>query len=342
MGSSKKFALRGNVVDLAIGFTVGAAFTTIARSLVDDIIMPPVGLVMGRADFSDLFWVLRGGAEASPPYTTLAEAQAAGAVTVNYGIFINNLIAFLLIALSMFLLVRVVNRVDERLEQEFGAEKSQPGDPAEKEVCLLPVHHPLQGDPLPGLHLALRDGSLAGAWHRCFCSARVSRDSGPECERLTLFGSRAPSRQLGIRSTQAEEAAVNGMTRRMILRGAFLLIVVVALPGCLAAAAAAGAAGAIAYTERGATSLADAPVDALVQRTEAVFAELDIEITERTVNTEDNEVTLKGKRDDMEVTVEIEEQDADTAEVDVYARENLVQWDREFARSVLERIVVRD
>ena len=135
---------------------------------------------------------------------------------------------------------------------------------------------------------------------------------------------------------------MNGTARLMVLRGASLLMIVAALSGCLAAAAAAGAAGAIAYTERGATSLADAPVDALVQRTEAVFAELDIEIIERTVNTEDDEVTLKGKRDDMEVTVEIESQDEDTAEVDVYARENLVQWDREFARSVLERIVVRE
>jgi len=90
----KEFAMRGNVVDLAVGFTVGAAFTTIARSLVDDIIMPIVGLIVGEVEFRDLFWLLKAGPNQPPPYTTLADAQAAGAVTVNYGIFINNVLAF--------------------------------------------------------------------------------------------------------------------------------------------------------------------------------------------------------------------------------------------------------
>ena len=165
LGEFKKFALRGNVVDLAIGFTVGAAFTTIARSLVDDIIMPPVGLLMGRADFSDLFWVLREGGEAPAPYTTLADAQAAGAVTINYGIFINNLIAFLLVALSMFLLVRLVNRIDERLEQEFGAEKSQPGDPAEKKCafCLSTIPFKATRCPACTSHLDAASARIPGA-----------------------------------------------------------------------------------------------------------------------------------------------------------------------------------
>src|SRR5687768_14412414 len=90
----KKFALRGNVVDLAVGFTVGVAFTTVVKSAVDDLIMPVVGLVIGRVEFSELFYLLKPGPENPPPYATLAEAQAAGAVTINYGLFINSLITF--------------------------------------------------------------------------------------------------------------------------------------------------------------------------------------------------------------------------------------------------------
>ncbi|MCG8592541.1 MAG: large conductance mechanosensitive channel protein MscL [Proteobacteria bacterium] len=116
----RRFAMRGNVVDLAVGFTVGAAFSTIAKSLVDDLIMPPIGMALGEVDFSDFFVVLREGALAAPPYATLAAARDAGAVTLNYGIFINHLVAFLLIALAMFALVRLVNRLDEKLEAEFG------------------------------------------------------------------------------------------------------------------------------------------------------------------------------------------------------------------------------
>jgi large conductance mechanosensitive channel len=127
----KKFALRGNVIDLAVGFTVGAAFSTIARSLVDDIIMPVVGLIIGQVEFTDLFLVLKAGAEKPPPYTTLAEAQAAGAVTVNYGLFINSIITFLIIALAMFLLVRAINRIEERIERELGI-RQQENEPVSK------------------------------------------------------------------------------------------------------------------------------------------------------------------------------------------------------------------
>jgi len=121
LGEFKKFAMRGNVVDLAVGFTVGAAFTTIARSLVDDILMPPAGLVLGRTDFSDLYWLLRAGTEAPPPYATLADAQAAGAVTLNYGLFINAVLTFLIVAVAMFLVIRGINRVDRELERRSGA-----------------------------------------------------------------------------------------------------------------------------------------------------------------------------------------------------------------------------
>lgn len=141
LGEFKKFALRGNVIDLAVGFTVGAAFVTIVKSLVNDIIMPPVGLLLRKADFADLYVVLREGPKTDGPYATLADAQAAGAVTVNYGAFLNNLVAFLLVALTMFAIVRVINRVDEKLEVEFGREKPQPGKPTEKKCpyCLSTI-----------------------------------------------------------------------------------------------------------------------------------------------------------------------------------------------------------
>jgi len=139
-GEFKKFALRGNLIDLAVGFTVGAAFTTIVKSLVSDIIMPPIGLLIGRADFANFFWLLRAGGKTAP-YTTLEEAQAAGAVTVNYGVFLNNMVAFLIVAITMFLVVRLINRLDAKLEEEFGQEKPKAGEPTEKKCpyCLSTI-----------------------------------------------------------------------------------------------------------------------------------------------------------------------------------------------------------
>lgn len=136
----KKFTLRGNLVDMAVGFTVGAAFTSIARSLVDDVIMPPVGLLLGRSDFSDLFWLLRAG-EAAPPYNTLADAQAAGAVTINYGVFVNAVLAFLLVAVAMFLVIRAINRIDRQLERDAGAAEAAPAEPETKKCpfCLTTI-----------------------------------------------------------------------------------------------------------------------------------------------------------------------------------------------------------
>jgi large conductance mechanosensitive channel len=137
----KKFALRGNVVDMAVGFTVGAAFATIARSLVDDLLMPPLGLLLGGADLSDRFWLLRAAPEVAPPYATLADAQAAGAVTMNYGLFLNAVLTFLIIALAVYLLVRAMNRVEAEMEERFGEEPPQPGEPADKKCrfCLSTV-----------------------------------------------------------------------------------------------------------------------------------------------------------------------------------------------------------
>jgi large conductance mechanosensitive channel len=107
----KAFAMRGNVLDLAVGIIIGGAFGTIVKSLVDDVIMPPIGLALGNVDFSDLFFLMKEGAKAAPPYATLAEAQAAGAVTINYGLFVNSIITFLIVAFAVFLLVRAANRL---------------------------------------------------------------------------------------------------------------------------------------------------------------------------------------------------------------------------------------
>lgn len=119
----KEFALRGNVMDLAIGIIIGSAFTTIVQSLVDDILMPPIGLLVGNVDFADLFLVLDQGIPPGP-YQTLAAAQEAGAVTVNYGLFINNIVVFLIVALATFLLVRSINRL--YLEKQEGEETEEP------------------------------------------------------------------------------------------------------------------------------------------------------------------------------------------------------------------------
>lgn len=117
MDEFKKFALRGNVIDLAVGFTVGAAFTTIAKSLVDDIIMPPMGAIMGSVDFKDFFLVIKEGRTALPDAATLADAKTAGAVTLNYGMFLNNIITFLLIAFAMFLIIRTINRLEAQFDR---------------------------------------------------------------------------------------------------------------------------------------------------------------------------------------------------------------------------------
>ncbi|MGH7526542.1 MAG: large-conductance mechanosensitive channel protein MscL [Gemmatimonadales bacterium] len=128
----KAFAMRGNVLDLAVGIIIGGAFGTIVKSLVDDVIMPPIGLVLGNVDFSDLFLLLKEGAKAQPPYTTIAEAQAAGAVTINYGLFVNSIITFLIIAFAVFLLVRAVNRMQP---QEATAAPSTKDCP----YCRMPI-----------------------------------------------------------------------------------------------------------------------------------------------------------------------------------------------------------
>jgi large conductance mechanosensitive channel len=111
----KEFAVKGNVLDMAVGIIIGAAFGTIVRSLVDDVIMPPIGIILGNVDFSALFIMLKQG-NMPPPYNTLVEAKNAGAVTLNYGIFINNIISFVIVAFSVFILIKGMNKMRRKKE----------------------------------------------------------------------------------------------------------------------------------------------------------------------------------------------------------------------------------
>jgi large conductance mechanosensitive channel len=120
----KEFAMRGNVIDLAVGVIVGAAFTTIVNSLVGDIIMPPLGLLTGGIDFTNHFITLKGGR-----FETLEAAKAAGAVTVNYGVFLNAVLRFLIVAFAVFLLVRQINRLH----------RQEPPPPAPQERLLAEI-----------------------------------------------------------------------------------------------------------------------------------------------------------------------------------------------------------
>ncbi|HVC37462.1 MAG TPA: large-conductance mechanosensitive channel protein MscL [Gammaproteobacteria bacterium] len=115
------FVMRGNVVDMAVGIIIGAAFGAIIKSLVADVIMPPIGLALGNVDFSNLFVVLKNGAKAAPPYDTIAQAHAAGAVTLNYGLFINTIITFIIVAISVFILIRAMMHLQNRLTKPEAA-----------------------------------------------------------------------------------------------------------------------------------------------------------------------------------------------------------------------------
>jgi large conductance mechanosensitive channel len=123
----KEFALRGNVVDMAVGIIIGAAFSTIVRSLVDDIIMPPIGVVTGGVDFSNMFVALNG-----QHYDSLAQAKQAGAPTINFGLFINNVISFVIVAFVLFMAIKGMNRLRRKQEE---APATEP--PPSQEVQLL-------------------------------------------------------------------------------------------------------------------------------------------------------------------------------------------------------------
>ena len=134
----RDFAMRGNVIDLAVGIIIGAAFTTIVNSLVNDLIMPPLGLLIGGIDFSSFFVTLKGGS-----YPTLEAAKAAGAVTMNYGLFINAVIRFAIVAFAIFILVKQINR----LTAEKPAEPAPPPEPPRQEVLLAEIRDLLKARP---------------------------------------------------------------------------------------------------------------------------------------------------------------------------------------------------
>lgn len=134
----KQFAVKGNVVDMAVGIIIGGAFGTIVKSLVNDIIMPPIGLLLRGVDFSNLFFVIDGSGE----FQTVEQAAAEGAVTVNYGLFINNVVSFLIVAFAVFLLVKSINRL--RREEEVVPEK--PKEPSEEILLLREIRDSLKRD----------------------------------------------------------------------------------------------------------------------------------------------------------------------------------------------------
>jgi large conductance mechanosensitive channel len=130
----REFAMRGNMVDLAVAFIMGGAFGSIVTSLVTDIIMPPIGLVLGNVDFANLFLVLKEGTKAGH-YAALADAKAAGAITVNYGVFFNTVISFLIVSFSMFFIVRNINKL-KRQKEALAVEPTT----KECQYCLSTIH----------------------------------------------------------------------------------------------------------------------------------------------------------------------------------------------------------
>ncbi|GGF23230.1 large-conductance mechanosensitive channel [Aliidongia dinghuensis] len=132
----KKFAIRGNVIDLAVGIIIGTAFTAIVTSLVNDVLMPPLGLIIGGIDFSDFFVTLKGGG-----HETLAAAKAAGDVTINYGLFLNSIIKFIIVAFAVFLLVRYINKL-------AGPKDTAPPPPSKSELLLAEIRDLLKQRPV--------------------------------------------------------------------------------------------------------------------------------------------------------------------------------------------------
>ena len=121
----KEFAMRGNVLDMAVGIIIGASFGSIVKSLVDDVIMPPIGLILGNVDFANLYLVLKDGSAAGP-YASLVEAKKAGAVSINYGLFVNAVISFMIVAFAVFLLIRALNKLQKPKPAEAPVTKDCP------------------------------------------------------------------------------------------------------------------------------------------------------------------------------------------------------------------------
>jgi large conductance mechanosensitive channel len=138
----KEFAMRGNVLDMAVGIIIGGAFGTIISSMVNDVLMPPIGLALGNVDFSNLFVVLKEGTAAAAPYAALADAKAAGAVTINYGLFINSVVSFLIVAFCVFMMIRTMNRLKR-------AEVAPPAAPTTRDCPFCYTAIPLKASRCP-------------------------------------------------------------------------------------------------------------------------------------------------------------------------------------------------
>ncbi len=137
----KTFARRGNVVDMAVGIIIGGAFGTIVKSLVDDVLMPPLGLLLGGVDFSNFFFVMKQGTVPGP-YASLSSAKAAGAVSVNYGVFLNSVISFMIVAFAVFMLIRAINAMHLQDEEA-------PAPPATKECPFCASAIPIKASRCP-------------------------------------------------------------------------------------------------------------------------------------------------------------------------------------------------
>ncbi len=137
----KDFAIRGNVIDMAVGIVIGGAFSLIVKSFVADVIMPPIGLLLGGVDFSNLFVVLKEGASASP-YSSLAAAKEAGAVTINVGLFINTIVSFAIVAFAIFLVIRWINSLKKK-------EEAAPAEPTSKECAYCFSEIPIKATRCP-------------------------------------------------------------------------------------------------------------------------------------------------------------------------------------------------
>ena len=137
----KAFAMRGNVVDMAVGIIIGGAFGTIVKSMVSDVLMPPIGLLLGNVTFTDLFVTLKEGA-APAPYATLDTAKEAGAVTVNYGVFADNVVSFLIVAFAVFMLIKGINSLQKK-------EEAAPPPPDKKECPFCIVSIPIKATRCP-------------------------------------------------------------------------------------------------------------------------------------------------------------------------------------------------
>ena len=146
----KEFAMKGNVIDMAVGIIIGAAFGTIVNSLVQDVIMPPIGLLLGNVDFTNIFAVLKEGKVAGP-YASVAAAKSAGAVTINFGVFINTIISFILIAFAVFLLVRTINKLRRQ-------EEAPPAAPTTKDCIYCFSKVPIQATRCPNCTSELKAG----------------------------------------------------------------------------------------------------------------------------------------------------------------------------------------